>query len=340
MSGASLARIGRTVVAASAIALLGACARLGPSVEGMVDLTSPGEDELRLVYLGSGGWIIEHGEDVVLAAPLFSNPSFLRTGLAAIAADTTEIDRHMSRYDVRRARAIISGHAHYDHLMDVPRVAAVHAPNARIVGSRTAKNTLGNWSGVAHRVDVANDSVGDQERAGGWLKYGPRLRIMPLRSRHAPHFDGYTLYQGTVDRPLERAPRTAAEWLDGETFAFLIDFLDNAGEVAFRVYYQDAVVAPPLGFAPEELIAERPVDVAIFVPATFDQVDWHPEAFVENLRPKRVLLGHWEDFFVPVDDPTKAIMLSDIGHFQNRLERVFDGEWWRPELWTEFRFPR
>jgi hypothetical protein len=128
--------------------------------------------------------------------------------------------------------------------------------------------------------------------------------------------------------------------LDGETFAFLIDFLDDAGEVAFRVYYQDAVVAPPLGFAPDELIAERPVDVAIFVPATFDQVDWHPEAFVENLRPKRVLLGHWEDFFVPVDDPTKAIMLSDIGHFQDRLERVFDGEWWRPELWTEFRFPR
>jgi hypothetical protein len=88
------------------------------------------------------------------------------------------------------------------------------------------------------------------------------------------------------------------------------------------------------------LIAEHPVDVAIFVPATFDQVDWHPEAFVENLAPRRVLLGHWEDFFVPVDSPTQAIMLSDIGHFQDRLERVFDGEWWRPELGTEFRFPR
>ena len=316
------------------------CSRLGPGVDGLVDLAPPGADELRLVYLGVGGWILEHGDDMVLAAPLFSNPGFVRTGVASIAADTLEVDRHMSRYDVSRARAIVTGHAHYDHLMDVPRVARTHAPTARIVGSRTVANTLGSWSSVGHRVDVVNDSVGDQESMGRWLTYGSGVRIMPLRSRHAPHFDGFTLYQGTVDRRRTERPRYANEWLDGETFAFLIDFLDASGSVAFRVYYQDAVVAPPLGFAPDELIAERPVDVAIFVPATFDQVDWHPEAFVENLQPKRVLLGHWEDFFAPVDAPTRGIMLSDLGHFQDRLERVFDGEWWRPELWTEFRFPR
>jgi len=318
----------------------GACTRLGPGVDGLVDLTAVGAEELRVTYLGAGGWIFEHGDDMILAAPLFSNPSFLRTGLTSIATDTLEVDRYMGRYDVSAASAILTGHAHYDHLMDVPRVATKHAPLARIVGSRTVANTLGSWSGVSHRVDVVNDSAGDHESLGRWMKYGDGIRIMPLRSRHAPHFNGFTLYQGTVDRPLPEPPRYATEWLDGKTFAFLIDFLDASDSVAFRVYYQDAVVAPPLGFAPDELIAERPVDVAIFVPATFDQVDWHPEAFVENLQPKRVLLGHWEDFFVPVDTPTRAIMMSDIGHFEDRLERVFDGEWWRPGLWTEFRFPR
>ncbi len=279
--------------------VVGACARLGPGVEGIVDLNPQGADELRLTYLGTGGWIFEHGDDVVLAAPLFSNPSFLRTGLGPIEADTLRIDEEMSAYDVRDALAIITGHAHYDHLMDVPRVALKHAPDARIVGSLTVANTLGTWSGVGGRVDVVNDSAGDQEHAGRWLAYGPTVRIMPLRSRHAPHFDGYTLYQGTIDRPLDDPPEWATDWVDGETFAYLVDFLDDAGALAFRVYYQDAVVAPPFGFAPDELIAEHPVDVAIFVPATFDQVDWHPEAFVENLAPRRVLLGHWEDFFVP-----------------------------------------
>ena len=84
---------------------------------------------------------------------------------------------------------------------------------------------------------------------------------------------------------------------------------------------------------------ERPVDVAILVPATFDQVDWDPEAFVLNLRPRWVLLGHWENFFVPPEEPTRSIMLTDLGHFQDRLARVFDGESWLPDLGTEFRFP-
>ena len=327
------------MLATTLLVLATSCARLGPGVDGVVDLTPPGADELRLTYLGSGGWIMEHRGDMILTAPLFTNPSLVRTGLAYIEADTLEIDRQMSRYDITRALAIVTGHAHYDHLMDVPRVATKFAPDARVVGSRTVANTLGTWSGLEHMMDVVNDSAADHETMGKWLTYG-LVRILPLRSHHAPHFDGYTLYKGTVDRPRTKAPRYAAEWLDGETFAYLIDFLDASGSIAFRIYYQDAVVAPPLGFAPDALIAEHPVDVAIFVPATFDQVDWHPEAFVENLKPKRVLLGHWEDFFIPIDAPTRANMLTDIGHFQDRLERVFDGEWWRPEVGTEFRFPR
>lgn len=330
----------RAFVAVALVATGVACGRLGPNVSGLVDLAPPGSDELRLVYLGTGGWILEHGDDMVLTGPLFSNPGLIRTGLWYVDSDTLLVDRYMERYDVRRARAILVGHAHYDHLMDVPRVATTHAPTAAIVGSRTVANTLGTWSGVGNRVDLVNDSAGDQETVGKWHPYGERVRIMALRSHHAPHFDGYTLFQGSRDVALSQAPRYAADWLDGETFAFLIDFLSGPDSVAFRVYYQDAVVAAPFGFAPDELIAEHPVDVAILVPATFDQVDWHPEAFIENLQPKRVLLGHWEDFFVPVDSPTLAIMLTDLGHFEDRLERVFAGEWWRPELWTEFRFGR
>ena len=170
------------------------------------------------------------------------------------------------------------------------------------------------------------------------MAYGPRVRVLPLAANHAPHFDGMELYDGTADRPREAPPRTAAEWLGGTTFAFLVDFLDERGEVLHRIYYQDAVTAPPTGFAPDVRIAERPVDVAILVPATFDQVDWHPEAFVENLRPRRVLLGHWEDFFKPLDSETRSIMMADIDHFEARLARVYDGEFWRPEIGTVFRF--
>ena len=163
----------RAVGLAVALAmLLTGCARLGPGVSGVVDRTQAGSEDVRFVYLGSGGWIMEYQGEIVLTAPLFTNPDFVRTGMWKIEADTVEIDRYMSQYDVRSARVILSGHGHYDHLMDVPRVAGSHAPTARIAGSRTVSNLLGTWAGVEQRIDIINDAAGDQETVGQWLTYG------------------------------------------------------------------------------------------------------------------------------------------------------------------------
>jgi len=322
-----------------ALAASGCWRPVGPGISGEVDVAPVGGDAVQMTYLGVGGWIFQRGRDQVVAAPLFTNPSLLRTGLAGIRSDTAAVNRGMAPYDVSGAAAILVGHAHYDHLMDVPQLARRLAPSAVILGSRTVKNTLGEWSGVADRVLLVDSLAGDQDHPGSWVVLSPGMRVLPLRSHHAPHFDGYTLYKGTTDRPLAEEPRWAKEWVDGPSYAFLVDFLDPDGTVVFRIYYQDAVAAPPRGFAPDALMAERPVDVAIFVPATFDQVDWHPEAFVANLRPRWVLLGHWEDFFAPPTNPPRSLMLTDMEHFQGRLHRVFDGESWRPGSGTVFRFP-
>jgi hypothetical protein len=311
----------------------------GPGVSGTVQVAPPGRPSVELTYLGVGGWIMRRGDTEILAAPLFSNPSFVRTGLAPIHSDTVAVDRYMGRYDVSDAAAILVGHGHYDHLMDVPRVAKKHAPRATILGSSTVKNLLGTWSGVADRVVVVDSLAGDRNHAGRWIRVAQGVRVMPLESHHAPHFEGYTLYSGTADVPRTEEPGTAEDWVDGPTYAFLVDFLDPDGSVAFRVYYQDAVPAPPLGQAPEAVVAERPVDVAIIVPATFDQVDWHPEALLENLRPRWALLGHWENFFIPPDAETTSITLTDIHHFEDRMDRYMRGRFWRPDLFTVFRFP-
>jgi L-ascorbate metabolism protein UlaG (beta-lactamase superfamily) len=335
----------RAPVALVGAVLLTSClSALGPGVSELVD-TAPGDpDPVRLVYLGSGGWIMQHRDEMVMAGPLFSNPGIFKTGILGIRSDTAVVNEYMtgydSTYDVSRTSAILVGHAHYDHLMDVPQVARRFAPEAEIVASRTSRNILGTWSGVGDRVRVVNDGAGDQRTTGEWLRYGERTRVMALRSHHAPHFDGYTLYRGTRETPMTEEPSWATDWVEGRTFAFLVDFMSptDPDSVAFRIYYQDAVAPPPAGFAPDEVVRERPVDVAILVPATFDQVDWHPEAFIENLRPRSAILGHWEDFFGPMDEPTKAIFLTDLRHFERRLERVYGGPWWRPEKGTEFLF--
>ena len=331
----------RCLVAGAALTLAACWSPAGSGVSGSVDLAPHQGASVEFTYLGVGGWIIRRGEDQVVAAPLFTNPGLLRTGLLPVRSDTVLVNRYMGRYDVRGASAILVGHGHYDHLMDVPQVARRHAPGAVILANVTTKNLLASWSGIHDRVVVVNEGAGDRDTVGRWIEVGSRgrVRVMALRSHHAPHFEGYTLYHGHTTRPVREEPRWASEWLDGDTFAFLVDFLARDRSVAFRVYVQDAVAAPPRGFAPEVLIAQRPVDVAILVPATFDQVEWHPEAFVQNLKPRWVLLGHWEDFFRSPDEPTRAIFLTDQGHFIDRLRNVHSGGWWLPELWTRFRFP-
>jgi hypothetical protein len=307
---------------------------------GPVDVTCCGraDQPVEITYLGAAGWLFRKGGTAVLTAPLYSNPTFVATGLSTIQADPGRIERHLP--DVRDVTAILVGHGHYDHLMDVPYIARAHAPNAVIYGNATVAHQLAPFGLPADRVRVIEgDEVGDVEREGRWLAVGPGVRVMALRSDHGPHLAGVTLYSGSRTRDMVREPETATEWLDGETLAYLIDFLNRDGSVALRVYFQDAVAAPPYGLVPP-MADGIAVDVALVVTATYAEVDWHPEALLANARPGHVLLGHWEDFFQPPDREARPVIGTNLRGFIRRLERALpDGTGWHlPAPGTRFIF--
>jgi glyoxylase-like metal-dependent hydrolase (beta-lactamase superfamily II) len=301
----------------------------------VVECCVHGESPVELTYLGVGGWLIRSGESALLTAPLYSNPGLVETGLTPIAVDPGAIDRHLP--DVSDVSAVLVGHGHYDHLLDVPWVLAHRAPRALLYANLTSwlqvepfglerRALVASGHEVrpdegSGRVVVLSDSLaGDDRRSGRWIRVAPGIRVMPLVSDHAPHLAGVTLYSGVRERPLRGPPRSAEEWLDGRTYAFLIDLLDDEGRRRMRIYYQDAVAAPPFGLVPPE--AEDSVDVALVVPATYAEVEWHPEALLEDARPDHVLLGHWEDFFRPAGDPPKPVPFTLLADFRRRLERA------------------
>lgn len=300
-----------------------------------------GEERAYLEYLGVGGWRIRWRGATVLTAPFFSNPSFLRSGLWTIESDTALVHRFLP--PVPEAAAVLVGHAHYDHLMDLPHILLHDAPRARVLGSRTAGHLLGSVSGFdAARMEIVDDRAGDHETPGEWIPVADgRARVMPLRSDHAPHFWGVEIMEGRLTRDPASPPGAAAGWPRGRTYAYLVDLLEANGSVALRIYYQDAASQAPAGLLPPlPESARRRVDVAILCPAVFQEVEEYPEAILRSAEPRHVLLGHWEDFFRPRTRELRVVPHTDMEAFIRRMEAALpdDAGWTLPAPGAEIRF--
>ena len=126
-------------------------------------------ETLAVEYLGSGGYVLRRGQDVVLLGPFISNPGALTAiGLKRIEPDVTALERWLP--DVSMADAIIVGHAHYDHLLDVPWIAEHRAPAAKVYGSPTVALTLAAVPSLNDRV-IPLSSFYDPDPEGGLEDY-------------------------------------------------------------------------------------------------------------------------------------------------------------------------
>ena len=188
---------------------------------------------------------------------------------------------------VADASALLVGHGHYDHLMDVPHVLS-RMPNAIVYANRSVQHTLAAFApdrdpscenpvadglpSIARDRVVALDAPGANVvdtrmcdglaacgpaggQSGGWVEVpGADVRIRALCSTHPAQFLGVHFGEGCEEADLCAPPGRAGDWLEGNTLAFLIDFLDHdTGRPRFRLYYQDAPADAPIGFAHDEL---------------------------------------------------------------------------------------
>jgi L-ascorbate metabolism protein UlaG (beta-lactamase superfamily) len=285
---------------------------------------------LQIRYLGAGGVLFQRGPDKILTAPFFSNPSLLRVALGRIETDVPEIDRFMRPIaaDIQDTEAILVGHAHYDHLMDLPYIQHTYLPKAFIYGSDTTKYILAPYADVPqnHVISVEQKPMGEAHRSGKWWRVPPRIRFMAVRSEHAPIFLHHKFVPGSYDGPLTAIPSTASDWREGQTIAYVIDFLDDAGGIDYRIFYQDAGSTAPLGIPPDDAeVGTRRFDVAVLCMPGFDQVEAYPEAIVTRLNPRFVVGIHWENFFERLPDhqgDPHPVPTFDPAGFIARLEKA------------------
>ncbi|MFO1379165.1 MAG: hypothetical protein U1F63_02165 [Chitinivorax sp.] len=278
-------------------------------------------DQVEIKYLGSGGHLIRRGNDVLMTAPFFSNPSMLEQLLPA-KVKTDRIEAGLP--DVSDVEMVLVGHSHYDHTMDLPYIAKKRAPKALFFGSATMKHLLAPAI-ERSRLIVMNDMATSGQVPGEWVYSKNRaFRFMALESDHAPHMLGMKLVSSAkLGEDLKTLPTFTRNYPEGEVFAYLIDFLNPDGKIAFRIYYQDTASSPGMGYIPDfDPVDQAPVDVAILCVGSFSQVKDYPEHILRMAKPKFVIAGHWEDFFRPQSDPIAVVPLASIDEFLRRARSV------------------
>lgn len=331
-TGAPVATSGETSGGAASASSSGDAPADGSSSDGSVAGSSstgeevPPDQALEVRFLGVGGFSFRYGDDLVLTAPMYSNPDFFAVEFGDIAADPARVDAFLTDDFLADASAILVGHAHYDHLLDVPLVWA-KAPDAVVLGNTSVRHLMlaagmpdasmvalddptTAWTDrrMCDYDDVCTGLAAGNE--GAWFEVpGAAVRTRALCSSHPDQIFGVAHFaQGCIDAVPATLPTKANQWLEGGTLAYLVDFFAPGRDVpSFRVYVQDAPTNAPIGHPHPDLLAEKRIDVAVVNVGSWETVENHPTAVIEAVSPRYVVAGHWEDFFTPQDQPTMPI---------------------------------
>jgi catechol 2,3-dioxygenase-like lactoylglutathione lyase family enzyme len=134
------------------------------------------------------------------------------------------------------------------------------------------------------------------------------------------------LMDGEITEPRTSPPKRAGDYTLGRTLMFLIDFLDEQEHIASRLFINGAASDPDVALAiPQALLDQHRVDAAILCVPGWDKVAAYPESLLDRLRPDRVVLSHYDDFFAPYvsgQDPNHGMRFVPFADYDGFVEKL------------------
>ena len=326
----------RAFLGASAISLVGCGSRLPRFPFDRSAFWRSRGLPLEITYYSVGCFLVRYGQTALLTDPFWSHIPLRQVALGELTHDLQEIDLH--RHDLAQVSAVVVGHSHYDHCMDLDEIAADLHKDARIYGSRTLQHIFAK-SQLPRPIVTVNDRLTEPRRIGPWFYNEERsLRILPIRSAHPNQWLCFHLYKEQLRQDLPKPPRHVSDFQEGLTFAFLVDFLEQEQPVK-RIYVQTSSTGYPAGFFPESILAECPVDVALLA-MDCANIKRHSRkrSIIDYLQPSHVIFCHWEDFFEPKAGVPKEIVKVDLPDLKQFFEAQTDRNYLFPYWNSRFVF--
>lgn len=305
-----------TALCAGMLALLTTCAMPPkmPAVDGAVievrrsdHALKKGEagfsDQLQLYWFGSGCHLIRLGGVSILTDPFVTND----LKAFGMVSDPGRVAATLGRIDP--PDAVLVNHCHHDHLLDAYPAMSLPQWEAREVplyGGQSALNLLAGYEGGQMNARWHKVENGSRVQIVG-TKPGYSARVTAYRSAHGPHLKcGYAFANGYINHPRTTPPGNLTDFQAGEVFNYLIE-MRAPGGVRFNVFYLGAPFH--LDELPESLPpAGTRIDVAIILAPTADNVRGYPEEHLARLRPRNIVLSHFNTF--AKEDPDEQLAIG------------------------------
>jgi L-ascorbate metabolism protein UlaG (beta-lactamase superfamily) len=260
-------------------------------------LDAPWASPVRVRWLGTAAFEISHGDHVLLFDPYVTRASLARCVARDLVPDEARIARYFPKAD-----AIVLGHTHFDHALDAPFIAK--ATGARVFGSRSAA-VLCRGEGVPEsQMDVV-------ERPAGSAPVDRDVGPFHLRfhaSAHSRFFFGRVPAAGDIQDCTD-VPMRAEAYKCGAVFGVEIRV---AGRVLFHLGSAELLDAA---------LGKLSVDLVLLTVAGWTSSHAFPSRAMRALSPRAVLLGHWDNFLLPIEKGAKVLPAMQMGRLVDELER-------------------
>ncbi len=260
-------------------------------------------------WLGNAGYEFRLEKNILLVDPFLTRPRQEQIFFGRAGVDNEAIGAHVKECD-----HILVSHAHFDHFMDVPEIAA--CTGAIMHGSANTcvlAQKLGIPEAQFHRI-----YAGDEFEIDG-------IKVKAIPAQH-PWIPGYTC--GQIRKDLKIPPRLRDYRMDS-----CLSFLISIRGMRILVWSSTGT-----DYAEE-------ADVLI-CRAVSDEL-WYAR-MMESVKPRLVIPSHWDDMFRPLSESTRPyfspprpvlppIKRIDLGEFEHKVKKAKpDCEVLVPERFKEY----
>ncbi len=261
---------------------------------------------LTAVWMGTAGILLSDGETDLLIDPYVSRYGLFTVGFKRdLPIETDVADAWLARMQPGNVPYVFVSHSHYDHAMDAPYFA--QKLNAVVVGSESTANIARGMGLPETQMRVVKDRA---------VFTAGKFRLTILRSEHGKALFGRIPYPGTIDEPLT-PPASVDEYRLGEAYSILIEH--PRGTV---LHHASAGIVPGM-------FEGIQADTVLLGIAGRADTESYLRDVVDAVGARRVIPFHFDDFFVPLDEPMEELWFVDFREFMRTTAEI------RPQLTIE-----